>query len=641
MTYRVELRNTGNSDLTPGSVVDPDCGAPLAGPTGDLDSDGVLQVGEVWRYTCTRTVTTPSSPDDPDVVPNTVTATLNDSAGAPLVRTADAEVRVIHPEIELTVTPPAATIAPGGTVAYTYTVENVGDIPITNPSVTAANCSPVTYVGGDTNFDDILDVTETWTFSCTTAAINADQTAQTVTATGEDLIFASTVTDTQDVTVDVIEPAIQVDKKARDGAGVPADNISVGVLNSITYEFEVTNEGDVPLSNVVLTDNTCSPLTGPVGDTGSDGVLGLTETWTYECVGGTLSTTTDNQARVTGVYDDGVLSFTVSDTDLATVTVLAPQLILTKTPSADYVTVGNDVTYTYRIANTGGTDIVSFTPADDKCAPLVRASDVVGNDDNLLEIGEIWSYTCTSTISTDTTNEFSLTDVEDSLGYTGYIPAPAVVQVFAIDPQLEVEKLATTYTDNTLGTLVDGPGSLTGAAIGDFVVYSFSVKNVPGPDATPITALNALAAPVVTDPLCESALTAVARSGSGVQHRRPQQQQPARRGRGLAVHVYLVDRDGDWWRQAEHGRCHCRPGHRRRPLERYAHCVRQRNRFGHRACLRPGTRDREARVGRSRRSVAGCRHPARSLRDTRRHRVLPLRGDEHGQHRSSGHVAHR
>ncbi len=61
VTYRFELRNTGNSDLTFVSISDPLCDAgTLSARSGDLNSDGVLQVGEIWRYSCTNTVSSPT-----------------------------------------------------------------------------------------------------------------------------------------------------------------------------------------------------------------------------------------------------------------------------------------------------------------------------------------------------------------------------------------------------------------------------------------------------------------------------------------------------------------------------------------------------------------------------------------------------
>jgi len=77
---------------------------------------------------------------------------------------------------------------------------------------------------------------------------------------------------------------------------------------------------------------------------------------------------------------------------------------------------GGDVTYTYRVSNVGEQGSAPFTfdsasdtlgsePSDvEGCSPLTRGSDDPGNDDNLLEAGETWVYTCTTFVSVNTQN---------------------------------------------------------------------------------------------------------------------------------------------------------------------------------------------------------------------------------------------
>ncbi len=51
------------------------------------------------------------------------------------------------------------------------------------------------------------------------------------------------------------------------------------------YTFDVTNTGDDPLTDDAVSDDKCSPLTGPnpAGDVNSNGKLDPTETWQYSC----------------------------------------------------------------------------------------------------------------------------------------------------------------------------------------------------------------------------------------------------------------------------------------------------------------------------------------------------------------------
>ena len=76
--------------------------------------------------------------------------------------------------------------------------------------------------------------------------------------------------------------------------GVPAD-VPTGPMaqlgDKVTFTYEVTNPGGVPLSNVIVTDNTgvvVEPMLQTngtnVGDANSDGLLDLSETWYFQAV---------------------------------------------------------------------------------------------------------------------------------------------------------------------------------------------------------------------------------------------------------------------------------------------------------------------------------------------------------------------
>ena len=99
---------------------------------------------------------------------------------------------------------PTGLPAGGGSVTYTYTVTNAGNVPLTSVSVSDNKCSPVTYVSGDANANNLLDLTESWTYSCTTT-ITAT-TTNTATATGH--YGDATVTDQAQATVTVTIPNI-------------------------------------------------------------------------------------------------------------------------------------------------------------------------------------------------------------------------------------------------------------------------------------------------------------------------------------------------------------------------------------------------------------------------------------------------
>jgi uncharacterized repeat protein (TIGR01451 family) len=98
---------------------------------------------------------------------------------------------------------PTELPAGGGDVTYTFKVTNVGNVALTNVDVTdKPSCGTIALASGDVNHNDKLDLTETWTFECTTTV--TDSTTDTGTATGHD--GNTEVEDTSQAHVDVAEP---------------------------------------------------------------------------------------------------------------------------------------------------------------------------------------------------------------------------------------------------------------------------------------------------------------------------------------------------------------------------------------------------------------------------------------------------
>ena len=85
-------------------------------------------------------------------------------------------------------------LKPGSTVTWTYVVTNTGDVRLANVTVTddQAGVTPL-YQSGDTNNNNLLDLTETWTYEATGTAV-VGQYKNTGKVTGS--YGSDTVTDT-------------------------------------------------------------------------------------------------------------------------------------------------------------------------------------------------------------------------------------------------------------------------------------------------------------------------------------------------------------------------------------------------------------------------------------------------------------
>ena len=342
-----------------------------------------------------------------------------------------------NPSIDLEKTPSVDSLpAGGGDVTYNYLVINTGDVPLSDVTVIDDKCDPVTYFSGDTNADGMLDLTETWTFTCD--ATLTETTENYATATGYDGKTKVEAMDEATVTVADRMPDISVDKTPS------VDTLPAGG-GDVTYTYVVTNTGNVPLSNVTVDDNKCSPVDYVSGDTNSNDMLDLTETWTFTC-DATLTETTTNHAHATG-YDGNT---PVWGTDDATVTVLpaedAPAINVVKTPSVDSLPAGGgDVTYTYVVTNTGNVPLSNVAVSDDKCSPVDYVSGDTNTND-MLDLTESWTFTCDATLTETTTNtatatgqngEQTVTDTDDAtVPVAGLhdVDTPAISIVKTADP---------------------------------------------------------------------------------------------------------------------------------------------------------------------------------------------------------------
>ncbi|MBX3053118.1 MAG: carboxypeptidase regulatory-like domain-containing protein [Caldilineaceae bacterium] len=304
VTWTYLLTNTGPVTVTNVVLTDSVPGVAPLRIAGDAGNDNALSPAEVWTFQATSSAVVGQYANI-----GTATGVWIDGTGITDTVTASDPSHYFGVTSGLAVTKSASAglVYSGTLVTYTYTVENTGNTPVGSVTVTDDFCAPATFLDGDSNSDNLLDLAERWRFRCSTAlAVN---TTNTVTATGIDSL-GDPVTDQDTAAVLVIHPAIALDKTA--------SSPTVAAGGVVTYTFLVTNAGDDPLGNITLVDDRCSPLVFVGGDTDSDAMLDLTETWRYTC-SRVLTESTTNTAQVTGT---DTLGGTVQDRDDVTVTVL-------------------------------------------------------------------------------------------------------------------------------------------------------------------------------------------------------------------------------------------------------------------------------------------------------------------------------
>lgn len=308
--FTLTVTNVGDVDLDTVVVTDPECDAAPVFDGVDDDNDGLLSPAEDWVYTC-------STSDVQAGFTNTTAVTAMDTETDEEVSDNDtAIVTVSAPGIQIAKTPATQQVNPGGTAAFTLTVTNSGDTDLDSVVVTDPECDAApTLDSGDTGSDGVLpgDGSETWVYSCSTANVQAGFT-NTANVTATPVGGGDSVNDSDTSEVTLSSPAVMIVKSP--------DQV---VLPGGTAEFTltVTNPGDVDLDSVSVTDPLCdaSPQF-QTGDSGADGVLSTTETWTYTCSTADVQDDFTNTANVTATPVGGGDS--VNDSDTADVTVGEP-----------------------------------------------------------------------------------------------------------------------------------------------------------------------------------------------------------------------------------------------------------------------------------------------------------------------------
>lgn len=205
-----------------------------------------------------------------------------------------------------------------GPVTYTYTVTNIGKVPLATVWVKDNKCAAVQYVSGDSNSDAKLDLAETWTYQCTKTVSQTE----TNTATAHGYSNSVDVYDTANATVvvgtSVVPPLIHLVK-------VPSVSSLPALGGHVTYFYSVTNPGVAPLSNVSITDNKCTGLPGRVvghpGDLNKNNLLDPGETFHFTCESNLTETTTN-----LGTAEGHANGLTAIDYSSATVVVAPPGL---------------------------------------------------------------------------------------------------------------------------------------------------------------------------------------------------------------------------------------------------------------------------------------------------------------------------
>ena len=433
ITYTITVRNTGNTTLNGLTVTDTmdddrtvTWVTPLPPNVTDDDGDGILTVSGLAPnkdvvITATYTVV---ATDAGATFQNTVTVSDGTTSETP---DEPPEVTVSNPNVSINKTVSGMSGADnraveGDALTYTISVKNSGntklDVAVSDDMWTAGKVNSAELDGTTINVSSGsytisgLDVGESKSITYTYTVTAEDVTNGTIdNAATADINEDGTPDAKHEITTPTGEPSLIVDKTASE------ETVQVGA--PITYTIEVKNDGYSVMNNVVVrdtlwTEDTELTATGDVTGTYQVDEDGgkyyisemkpgqtLTITYTYTPTeAGTLT----NKVEVTadnlpdGEKPSDEVTVEVTPEPVSSLTV---NKSLAQVNGSDYtdgkVSVGDKLTYTIQVTNTGNTTLSGVTVEDS----LWNDGDAIQVDGELAYVADGGTYTIKYDIAPD------------------------------------------------------------------------------------------------------------------------------------------------------------------------------------------------------------------------------------------------
>ncbi|MEI5672350.1 MULTISPECIES: DUF7507 domain-containing protein [unclassified Nocardioides] len=466
ITYTFTATNTGNVTLQPVTVTDTKVGT-VTCPTTAVAPGASISCSP-------KTYTLTQADRDAGKVDNTATATGTAPSGTKVTAPSSVTTTVaMLPAVDLTKTASTITdrtgngVDAGDTITYSFKVANTGNVtlqPVTvaDAKVGAITC-PTTAVAPGASVS-----CSPKTYTLTQADVDAGKVDNTATATGT-APSGTKVTDPDSTsTVITSVPAIALDKSASAVADTDGNGIDAG--DTITYSFKVTNTGSTTLQPVTVADAKVGAITCPTTALLPGANVSCTQKAYTLTQADVDAGKVENTATATGTAPSGAK---VTDADTTTTLLTATAAIeLDKTAGSvadsdgNGIDVGDTVTYSFKVANTGNLTLQPVTVTDAKVGTVTCPT-------TALVPGA--SLSCSSKSYTLTQADVDAGKVDNTATATGTTPTGAKVTgpdststVLPAAPALDLDKSASAIVDKT--------GN--GADAGDTITYSFKVTNL-------------------------------------------------------------------------------------------------------------------------------------------------------------------
>jgi uncharacterized repeat protein (TIGR01451 family) len=466
--YTFDVTNTGDVTVTGITVDDPLVGAvtcpqaslePGAGQLCAADDVYVITPDDVAGGSVDNTATvrgtTPDGEEFESGPSSTSTPTTAPAPGITVVKSADLE---------------GTAYEPGQEVTYHFVVTNTGNVPLTGVTVdegdfsgtgdlSVIDCPATTLAVGDQMVCEAG-------YTLTVADVDAGEITNSATATGTPVGGTPITSTPSEVTIPTpAAPGISVAKTAAPGTITTAGQ-------TVTYSFLVTNTGNVTLTDIAVNEVDFS-------GTGELSAIECATTTLYagqvETCEATYTVTQDdvdagtltNTATATGTPPGDVDPITSGPSTSTVDITQSPALSVQKTADVEAAEVGQTVTYSFLVTNTGNvtiTDVVvnetAFSGTGELSAISCPADLTLAPEDDV---------TCTATY-TVTQADIDSGELTNTATVTGTPPTG--------DPITSVPSTSTITTSPLPALAVTKTADVQQiTAAGQVVTYSFVVRN--------------------------------------------------------------------------------------------------------------------------------------------------------------------
>ncbi|MFD8768638.1 DUF7507 domain-containing protein [Microbacterium oxydans] len=493
VTYSFLVTNTGNVDLTAIAVTETAFSGTGSPP---VTSCPQTTLGSGESMTCTAGYTLTQADIDAGEVTNTAQVTGTPPEGDPVSATDDAVISGSEaPQLSLVKTADASGVQSptrvGDPIDYTVLVTNTGNVTLTDVAVTdtlLGGAIAYAWPGVPGTLAPGQSVTATGTHGVTQPDIEIGAVTNTASATSRDPNGAEVPAGPQSTTTPLNQlPALALEKEATPSFGTPP---APGEL--ITFSFTITNDGNLQLRDVAITDRLAGlsaiaytwpsdPGTLPPG-------ASATATATYAITQADIDAgVVLNSAIADGTTENGA-NVPSNEPDTETPITQAPALTLVKTADPAGITepaeIGQPIAYSFTVTNAGNTTLTSVAITD-QLAGLPALTYTWPSADGVLRPGQEATATSTYLVTAADIDNGEVTNNATASGQ------PPTGDPVSSEPQTTTTPLMEAPSIALVKT-ADAGGITDPAVPGQSIIYSFTVTNTGGVALTDVTITDAL-----------------------------------------------------------------------------------------------------------------------------------------------------